>query len=248
LNEVVLGFTGGKDSTYQALLLGQRFDRVHLLTFYHHRIRAVENACVNVEKLRLMCGQERYVHQNLPITDWIKRLAFSRDAEDRRRYSTWAPAFQLCASCRIAMAGRTVEYAVAHGIHAVRDGSNNTGFDLSQQPFALDLQRAFYGSFGIDYQWDIYGEHCDVKLLEAGLLHDPPVLFFRSQPECLGIGLIHNIFLRTYFLQVHGADLHATYGRQWYGDHLMECRQLLAEKGIHAIAAAAESWVGGAVT
>ena len=230
-SKVAIQFTGGKDSTYQAILVAQRSQEVHLLTFAHSLSRKVDLAKVNAQKLERLFPDRHFVHSLIQVGDLLRQVYEANWLRNVCSYGTWAAA-QFCGACRLAMMTRTIEYCVEHGITMVRDGSSSTGFDLCQQPWAFPLLQDFYSEYCIDYQWEVYSSKCDWEMLRFGLHAESPEILYRSQPVCMGGGFLHNIYLRTYFLPVMGREKHESYGRRWLAEHIALCHGYLVSRGV----------------
>lgn len=226
---MTIQFSGGKDSTLLALLMAKEFDRVDFLAFSQPLIVDLEKVWINLRKLRDAFGEEKFRFSIIDVEELLRKIYYGNYVRDLRKYGTFA-ANNFCGACRLAMISHTVVYCLKNGIEWVRDGSNATGFDLSQQSWAIPKIRKFYGDFGIDYQTPIYHvSRADVELLKLGIYADKPMLLYRSQPRCLGGGAFHNIYLRSYFLPIHGRDAYQRVGREWLEDKLELCRDHIKE-------------------
>lgn len=227
IREVSIQFSGGKDSTLLALLMMREFDRVNLLAFSQPLIVDLEKIRVNLGKLKDAFGEKKFTFSVLDIEELLKTIYSGTYWRDLVKYKTYG-ANNFCGACRLAMISHTIIHCLKHNIHYARDGSNATGFDLSQQNWALSMIREFYRDFGIDYQTPVYDvRRSDVELLSLGLSAPKPVIFYRSQPRCRGGGAFHNIYLRCYFLPVHGGGAYEEVGREWLRDKLEVCREYI---------------------
>lgn len=228
LEEVVIQFTGGKDSTLLAALMAQQFQRVHLLTFGHSLIFDLDKVSVNIHKLRSLYGRDKYKHVVINIEQLFRKIYVGDYLRDLVKYRTYA-ANDACGPCRLSMITHVIVYCLQNGIRFVRDGSNRTGFDLCQQEWALPVIKGFYREYGIDWDYPLYQtSRNDVELLRLGLYADRPVIFFRSQPICRGGGEVHNIYLRCYFLPLHGREARQKRGLEWLQEKLQICREYIA--------------------
>lgn len=222
--EVVVQFTGGKDSTYLAFLMANQFKKVHLLTFHHSLIKDMEKAWVNVYKLQRLFGRNKFKLVTVDIEDLLRKLYQADFLRDLIRYRGYG-ANNLCGACRLSMITHTIIYCLQNRIKWVRDGSNVSGFDLSQQRWGLPLIKEFYSEFGIDYETPLYeNRRNDVELLKLGLFAENPTIFFRSQPRCEGGGHFHNIYLRCHFLPLYGGEALRRMGTRWLRDKIEVCR------------------------
>ncbi len=226
---VSIQFTGGKDSTLLAWLMANEFDRIELLTFSHPLVVDLEKVWVNVRKLRYAFGKEKFGLSVIDVAGLLRKIYYGNYWADLKKYKTYATN-NFCGACRLAMISHTILHCLRNGIKHARDGSSATGFDLSQQSWALPRIRKFYGDFGIDYQTPIYDvPRADVDLLRLGIHADRPVLLYRSQPRCRGGGGFHNIYLRSYFLPIHGREAYQRIGSEWLDEKLELCRDHISE-------------------
>ena len=230
-SEVVIQFTGGKDSTSLAILMAKQFQKVHLLTFTHSLIRDKGLVAVNAEKLEGMFGADRFIRAEIAIEDLLRAIYHAHFVRDIIRYRGYG-ANNFCGACRLSMVSHTIMYCLEHRISYARDGSNRTGFDLSQQEWSLPIFKAFYAEFGIDFATPLYErERTDLDLLKAGLAAESPVIFHRSQPRCEGGGHFHNIFLRCHFLPLYGRDVFQRLAIRWLTEKLEICRDHIHARG-----------------
>jgi len=225
--EVAIQFTGGKDSTYLALLMANQFKKVHLLTFHHSLIRDLERVSVNVCKLQRLFGTKKFESVIVDIEEVLRKLYQGDFLRDVVRYGGYG-ANNFCGACRLAMMTHTIVYCLRNRIKYVRDGSNVSGFDLSQQPWSLPIIKQFYLGFGLDYETPLYkNERNDIELLKSGLADVNPTIFFRRQPRCEGGGHFHNIYLRCHFLPLYGEEALKRIGTRWLKDKLEVCRNYI---------------------
>ncbi len=151
--EVSLLFSGGVDSTTAALLLAERYDRVHLLTYCngygHYRI---ERTRKRVEELRRHCG-DRFVHVVGSVRPLFERMLPDPLAEYRRHRS----GFIWCLGCKMAMHTQAILYDLEHGITEAADGSSqSTGEMVEQMLLSVCLIREMYEEHGIAYRTPVY--------------------------------------------------------------------------------------------
>jgi hypothetical protein len=228
-DKVCIQFTGGKDSTLLAALMAREYEKVFLLSFRNSMIVDLDKIPVNVGKLKNLMGEDKFEHTIMENEPLMRKIYSSHWRQDLQKYQSYS-ANNICGPCRLAMITHTIVYCLNHGIRAVRDGANRTGFDLSQQVWSLELIQAFYQEFGIDYDFALYkSSRNDIDLLKLGLAADPPIIFYRSQPLCKGGGEIHNIYLRCYFLPRFGREARREQDIQWLQDKLQICKEFIAE-------------------
>lgn len=228
-SEVCIQFTGGKDSTLLAALMAQQFERVHLISFQQPLIVDLDKVPVNFVKLQQLYGDDKFTHTILDNEGLLKQLYSGTWLRDIKKYKTYA-ANNFCSPCRLAMITHTIAFCLQNEIGCVRDGANTTGFDLSQQTWALDMLKGFYREYDIDYDCPLYTtSRNDVELLELGLSAENPVIFYRSQPLCKGGGEIHNLYFRCYFLPRYGRESRRQRDLEWLQDKFGYCRKFISE-------------------
>ena len=120
--EVVVQFSGGIDSLYVAHYLAKKYDKIHLLTFNKGYLHfALKKNHVNVELLKQIHGEDKFVHENLNIKGFFKEMAVKTYGETSREYgneTAW------CIPCRASMAIMSIIYALENGIPEFTDGAN----------------------------------------------------------------------------------------------------------------------------
>ena len=227
-SQVCIQFTGGKDSTFLAFLLAKQFERVHLLSFFNPLIVDLDKIAVNVEKLKLLDGADKFSHVLIDNEKLLKHLYTGHWFRDIKKYKTYA-ANNVCSSCRLSMISHTIVYCLKNRISTVRDGANRTGFDLSQQVWSLGVIKNFYEEYHIDYDCLLYdSSRNDIDLLKLGLSAEKPIIFYRSQPLCKGGGEVHNIYYRCYFLPLYGREVRKERDLEWLHDKLDLCRDFIS--------------------
>jgi 7-cyano-7-deazaguanine synthase in queuosine biosynthesis len=220
-NEVALMFSGGIDSLLAAVLLAKDYDKVHLLTFKRGYMElGIKNSLPNVERLKALCGEDKFVHEFVNIKPLVRRVSIFSIAKDRLRYGTevvW------CVACRTTMNAAAMLYALENDLAAISDGSNKeqipgvkhlTG-TAENYPSVVAQLKDFAKAYGVEFATPVYDfgdrEERRRKLSELGfeidyLSKDPTKslkgmlrrdFFKRSQPLCLSGWIIHwrrNIF------------------------------------------------------
>jgi hypothetical protein len=228
---VCIQFTGGKDSTLLAALMARQYAQVHLLTFYNPLIVDLDLVSVNVSKLQQLYPSCRFAHHLIDNEGLLRELYTGEWFRDLKRYKSYA-ANNVCSSCRLAMVAHTIAFCRRHAISEVRDGANQTGFDLSQQVWSLEIIRQFYQEYGIHYDCILHeASRNDIELLKLGFDAQPPLYFYRSQPLCKGGGEIHNIYFRCYFLPRFGRQGRQQRDQEWLHDKLDQCRRFIEQQG-----------------
>lgn len=230
MKEMVMRFSGGKDSTLAAIQVLREYDRLHLLTFHQAMIANVEKSAVNVEKLRQFIGDaERVIHHVVEMDEPLQFFYQGKGyLHDLRHYGTLARA-PLCTACDFTMIVLTLKYCLEHGIKNACDGGNKGEFAGFLDEWGTAAIQAFARKYGIVWDYPVYNTaRCDVELLEIGLAADAPILFSRSQASCRGGGLFANIHLRCYFLPVHGPDRYRAVTLAWLDERMEMAHVLLS--------------------
>ncbi|MDY0296819.1 MAG: hypothetical protein RB296_05825 [Acidobacteriota bacterium] len=221
--DVIVQFSGGIDSLYTALFLGEKYRRVHLLTFDKGYLHCGLNfSRPNVKRLQEILGPERVIFQIVDIRPLFRELALSqlrRNARDYGNEIAW------CIPCRASMALSCMLYALENGIPAFTDGANweqapgreTILVTADNYPGYLELIRDFAADFKVDYFSPVYALNSRQErrrlLLEKGFFIDwnsldvnrpksvfnlfKPRYYRRYQPVCLSGWLAHwkrNIF------------------------------------------------------
>ena len=155
--EIIVEFSGGIDSLYAAHFLADEYDRIHLLTFnkgYLHFLLKANR--VNIQMLRKMHGDGKYIHNFINIKDVFKKMAVKTYKETKDKYgneTAW------CIPCRASMALGSVIYALENEIPEFTDGANweqaPDGEKLlvtaDNYPEFLEVTRKFAEDFKVRY-------------------------------------------------------------------------------------------------
>jgi 7-cyano-7-deazaguanine synthase in queuosine biosynthesis len=120
--EIIVEFSGGIDSLYAAHFLADKYDRVHLLTFYkgylHFGLKASK---VNVDLLKKLHGENKYIYKIINIKDIFREMAVKTFRETSKNYGNEVA---WCIPCRASMAIGSVIYALENEISEFTDGAN----------------------------------------------------------------------------------------------------------------------------
>lgn len=151
--EIALLFSGGIDSTTAALLLAERYEKVHLLSFCngygHYRIERTRSRAKELSK---HCGS-RFVHFVASVRPFFERIL----ADPLTEYRRYGSGFIWCLSCKLAMHARAIIYCLEHGINEAADGSSqSTGEMVEQMLVSIYLIREFYEQYGIAFRTPVY--------------------------------------------------------------------------------------------
>jgi len=214
-NEVAIMFSGGIDSLLGAVLLQQKHDKVHLITFDKGYLEfGVKNNQPNVQRLKDTFGQDRYTHQVINLKKLVRAVSVKRLRKDRKAYNMeicW------CVGCRMSMNAGGLIFALENNLAGYADGSNREqipGPDspagtAENFPSVVNRFKEFARGYNVEFLtpvWDFGSrEERREKLRELGfeidylsLDHSKKLkgmmnkeVFHRSQPMCLSGWLIH---------------------------------------------------------
>ena len=121
-NEVAVMFSGGIDSLLASVVLLEKYDKVHLITFDKGYLEfGVKNNVPNVDRLKATYGAERITHEVIDIKDIVKRISVSKVWKDRKGYNMET---RWCVGCRVSMQTAAMIYALEHDLVGYADGSN----------------------------------------------------------------------------------------------------------------------------
>ena len=121
-NEVAVMFSGGIDSLLASVLLQQKYDKVHLITFDKGYLEfGVKNNLPNVERLKKTYGEDRITHEVVDLKDIVKKIAVKKIFKDRKKYNMET---RWCVGCRMGMNVGGLLYALENNLIGYADGSN----------------------------------------------------------------------------------------------------------------------------
>ncbi len=121
-NEVAVMFSGGIDSLLASVVLLEKYDKVHLITFDKGYLEfGVKNNVPNAERLKATYGADRITHEVLDIKPVVKRISVSKVWKDRKSYNMET---RWCVGCRVSMQTAAMIYALEHDLVGYADGSN----------------------------------------------------------------------------------------------------------------------------
>jgi hypothetical protein len=214
-NEVAVMFSGGIDSLLASVLLLQKYDRVHLITFDKGYLEfGIKNNTPNVERLKTTFGEDRIAHQVIDIKQIVKRISVSKIVRDRKDYNI---EIRWCVGCRLSMNTGGLLYALENNLIGYADGSNReqipseaslTG-TAENYPSVVNRLKKFAMEYAVDFMTPTYEfgsrENRRTKLKELGfdidylsMDHSKKIsgmmtkeVMHRSQPMCFSGWLIH---------------------------------------------------------
>jgi len=219
-NVCVLQFTGGRDSTLTAIKLIEeyKFKELHLLTFQTDLTDEAEAVQKNIRKLRERFSDEAAIHHEYVNTnELLMTLVQDNYLNDIIKFKSFNVS-TFCPSCRLSHHANTIIYCLKNNIGNAADGVNKlTGFDLFQQPWAVEHVKKLYEEFGVSYVTPLlYNKvSSEVLLEEYNKEHKLEIPFYESQPKCIGGGQFHNIYLRCYYLPLKGKEKYIEVSKKW---------------------------------
>jgi len=199
-DKVLLLFSGGLDTTLEAVGLAERYREVHLLTFQNGFCVNTGSASRSAEKLRELFGPGKIIHDFINTYPWIKGL-LPRLPKLWKEYHSPLIVDMFCKAGAIAS---MIEYGVRREIFRCSDGSSKdqTQVFLQHPEFRKHIKPCVR-EFGLQFLDPIYNnmgrEEKHQQLTELGFkggkswlekIHITSRLF--HQPFCL-------VGLSTYF-------------------------------------------------
>jgi len=214
-NEVAVMFSGGIDSLLAAVLLTEKYDKVHLITFDKGYLEfGLKNNLDNVERLKNIFGEEKITHEIINIKKIVRKISVRPILKDRKYYSMetcW------CIGCRLAMNTGGLIYALENQLFGYGDGSNSEQIPSEENltgtaenyPSIVNRLKIFSAEYYVSFLTPVYEfgsrDKRRAKLKELGLDidylsldHSKKIkgmmtkdIFFRSQPMCFSGWLIH---------------------------------------------------------
>lgn len=214
-NEVAVMFSGGIDSLLAAVVLQEKFDKVHLITFDKGYLEfGIKNNLPNVEKLKGTYGDQKFINKIINIKKILRNVSVRTILRDRKKYEmevVW------CVGCRLAMNTGGLIYALENNLYGFADGSNRQQVPSEDNligtaenfPSVVDRLKEFASQYHVDFLTPVYDfgtrEERREKLKELGFHIDylsldyekgikgmmTKDIFSRSQPMCFSGWLIH---------------------------------------------------------
>ena len=215
--EAIVQFSGGIDSLYTAYLLGQKYDKIHLLTFYKGYLHFGLNfSKPNIDNLKKILGNENVISKVIDMKGLFKKMTVKDFFKNSKKYgneTSW------CIPCRASMAIMSIIYALENNIPDYTDGANweqapdqeNLLVTADNFPGYLNLIKELSNLYKVNYFSPVYKlntrEERRELLLDLGFKIDwnsldvdkPKSLtnifnrdfYKRYQPMCISGWLIH---------------------------------------------------------
>jgi len=152
--DISLLFSGGIDSTATAIILAERHNSVHLLTYVngygHYYLR---RSILRYEELSAKFPHS-FRHIIIDIRSIFEEITIKHLIEDYKKYKS---GFIWCLGCKISMHIRTIIYNFMNGIVEVADGSSrDTEEMIEQMPLTISLIRNLYREYHISFKTPLY--------------------------------------------------------------------------------------------
>jgi len=213
-NEAAILFSGGIDSLLTTVLLMDRFEKVHLITFDKGYLEfGLKNNLSNIEKLRGIYG-DAINHEIIKIKNILDKISVKTLRAD---YKNYGMEIAWCVACRMSMNIAGLIYALENSLSGFADGSNkeqvpgkeNLVATAENFPGVVARLKEFSSYYYVDFLTPAYEsgsrEERRQKLKEMGFAIDYLSLdkgkgikgmltrdiFKREQPICLSGWLIH---------------------------------------------------------
>lgn len=198
-------FSGGSDSTLAAAIMCKRFEKVHLLTFFHSGINFPENSRVNMQRLRDKFGKEKFTHEFIDIEGVLKKIYYGTYLRDLKRYRAYLVA-ATCSACQLAMHTETIIYNVENNIGFACDGykREKEHVYVFMEKEGMKYTKEFYQGYGIGYLNPVYDMvRTDWELYDLGIIPKRNVKFphhrldIVTEPNCWQ-GILTNAYILGY--------------------------------------------------
>lgn len=233
--QVSLFFSGGADSTYAAVLLAQRFDRVHLLSFGHDGIANTHKPQINADRLQRRFG-DKIVYCAIDGNDAWRRLYLAGFGRDRDRYGSFLSS-GVCECCYLSWNAIAAVYNKRNHVTSLAVGidRDHSGFMYSATDEGIETMRQFHDGYGVRFFMPVYDEpETDVRLYEMGITSEKhtkrPYQFYTTattQGTC-EFGLGHRLFAQ-YTVVRHSPEERRDRARAYFSEKLEVCRDYVAE-------------------
>jgi hypothetical protein len=214
-NEAAVMFSGGIDSLLASVVLLDKYDKVHLITFDKGYLEfGVKNNLPNVERLKQTFGEDRITHEIIEIKKFVKRISVKKIFKDRKKYNL---EIRWCVGCRLGMNTGGLIYALEHDLLGYADGSNREQIPSAENivgtaenyPSIVNGLKKFAAEYAVQFLTPTYEfgsrENRRNKLKEMGFDidylsqdHSKKIkglmtkdIARRSQPMCFSGWLIH---------------------------------------------------------
>lgn len=205
--DVLVLYSGGSDSSLAAIKLGQRYQRVHLLSFTRCGVFGQEYVEQQATRLSRFFGeeQERFHLRFIKVDKLFRFLLYERYLRHLMRHGFLV--LTHCGLCKLSFHWRALLHCLERGITHIADGAVRTTNVYPAQNEVMMLRRLkeFYGGFGVHYETPIYEEGDTVEEILFRLRYNntPKI---KEQMEDLQMTceqqILYAMFLRHYLPRV----------------------------------------------
>lgn len=222
MNEAIVHFSGGTDSTLSAAMLLESGYKVHLLTYDRKGFIGVwDYTQDNYQSLCAVYGEERIKRKIVDI-DYLHRLVcYKNYFQLVARYKTAVTALTFS---KLAMHFYSALYAVENKISVVADGAVPYMKMYPDQNEIISMKRlySFYGHLGIEYQNPVFnfGEEAEGLLFEKGISSSRKVRGTEKDRQVFYVEQVLLALFLKYYLSVHGFAKYEQVMSDLYEDRL----------------------------
>ena len=162
MNKAFLLFSGGIDSTYTAVKLADKYDKLILITYRTPGMINLHLAEQTARKIKNLF-RDKIEHRTIDIREYISlsRGNIIKCIADNLKYHFF---YSWCLGCKLGMHLRTIELCHQEGINTVLDGSNiYDSHALEQHKECEDFFETLYTENGIKFLSPFYNESNETK-------------------------------------------------------------------------------------
>lgn len=195
MNEALVLFSGGVDSTYIVTRTADSFERLLLVTYRVPGMVGVERSQRSAAQLARLYGA-KIEHRIIDIRDFVleHRGGIAECVRDNVRYRFF---YSWCLGCKVSMHLFTMQYCAQQGLSVVMDGSNYYDTHaLEQHKEVKDLLVDVYRRHGIEFVTPHYFEvgldgqaRPELEFLRLLSLHKDSTAYRNEHVRNLGISL-----------------------------------------------------------
>ena len=150
-NECVIVFSGGTDSMCVAALMAERYQKIHLLTYFDYGTKDEPIPLENAQKLKSKFPNVDWVFKSFPTDKLIRHFSYHNYLKSLLKYRLFnmiTPAFSS-----LSWHVRTIAYCLENDIQHSYDGMTNEMLQLpGHMSSVLEVLRNLYHDFNINYE------------------------------------------------------------------------------------------------
>jgi len=113
-------FSGGTDSTYTAVLMQDKYDKIHLITYDRFGFLNTKNSQNSALKLKRAFGEDKFVHRIINIDKLFREISYESYLGDILKYGFFL--LLTCGLCKLAMHWQAIIYCLDNNVGEVCDG------------------------------------------------------------------------------------------------------------------------------